>query len=292
MMDIVQGFFVLAYRNRLLYFYVDKIVKRGRGREVRIPSDAILTISVKSDQKVICLQGIGAGLSCIVTESLKTREVSFMSLKMVKDEPKPLESEFSQRSAMLSAKAAGELQLTDRDEPGLQRADKPTRLDDEVDDAEDDASKKKLMLIGLSIKDTSATDSSPLLKFESTASRDQSERSDGSKWYHVGLLLRENGRVEVYADFILVDEIVPERDNLTVVDLEAGDGAFFLKVLKPEQPVEVREGMPEAEVSKLEFEYYRVKKTWRNRIGVGTLTRDKKLKRIDQVLHRRVASYF
>ena len=88
------------------------------------------------------------------------------------------------------------------------------------------------------------------------------------------MLLRENGRVEIYADFILVDTIEPE--DMMTVDIGVGQTNFFLKVLSKGQVID-----EDTDPSTLKFEYHRVKKHWKNRIGRGTLTADNKMTYIE-----------
>ena len=93
MMNIISGFFVLGYRNKLLYFFIDKYLadSSNAGKAIQIESAQIRSITVKSDKKIICLQEIGAGQSGIVVEDLITREAGFMSIKMIKDESKKMD---------------------------------------------------------------------------------------------------------------------------------------------------------------------------------------------------------
>ena len=82
-------------------------------------------------------------------------------------------------------------------------------------------------MIGLGIKDEEKKlKKSKLLKFRSTASYDE----DTDKWYFLGIVLRENGRVEVYADFILVDHFYDP--NQQCVDIEIGNTNIYLKIVK------------------------------------------------------------
>ena len=80
---------------------------------------------------------------------------------------------------------------------------------------------------GLSLKDTAQhLEKSPLLKFRSAASQD----SVTGKWYFVGIALRENGRVEIYSDFIYVDQF--HDPNMQCVDIETGSFNFYFKMVK------------------------------------------------------------
>ena len=66
-------------------------------------------------------------------------------------------------------------------------------------------------------------DKSPLLKFRSVAKVDPVTK----KHWQVGLVLRENGRFEVYADFILVSMHLESKCQC--VDIETDFNQFFLK---------------------------------------------------------------
>ena len=64
---------------------------------------------------------------------------------------------------------------------------------------------------------------SKLLKFRSVVKTDPLTK----KHYHVGLVLRENGRFEVYSDFMLVSEHY--KPEFQCVDIETDFNQFFLK---------------------------------------------------------------
>ena len=90
-----------------------------------------------------------------------------------------------------------------------------------------------MYLIGLSIKDSDdKLEKSPLLKFRSSATLDPIT----GKWYHLGLLLRENGRVEIYADFVRVS--IYDDHKLQCVDIEMGNNEFYLKVVKDSHKID------------------------------------------------------
>ena len=289
-MDIVNGFFVLGYRNKLLYFFIDNFLRSpgNEGRPVQIDGHKIRSITVKTEKKIICMNKIGGSSSCVVVEDLVTREASFMSLKMVTEDKKNEESKIKEPSSKHTSNL-GEILEEDsekenkKDDKSLKRKSVilPTNLIPSKEETEEEQEEwtenQRMILIGLSIKDRDNSDNSPLLKYHSTASLETDELSKKQKWYHVGMLLRENGRVEIYSDFILVDTIEP--DKLQVVDIEVGDNNFFLKCLK--KTTVVNENMTAKELDDPDlYQFYRVKKKWRNRVGFGTLVEDKKLERI------------
>lgn len=85
---------MLGYRNKLLYFFIQKYIDDplNEGEAIFIDASQIRSINVKSDKKIICLQEIGAGNFGIVVEDLVSREASFMSLKMISETKKQEET--------------------------------------------------------------------------------------------------------------------------------------------------------------------------------------------------------
>ena len=67
---------------------------------------------------------------------------------------------------------------------------------------------------------------SPLLKYRSITKHDVKT----NKYYQVGLVLRENGKFEVYSDFMLVSERLAPCSQC--VDIETDFNQFFLKFVK------------------------------------------------------------
>ena len=68
-----------------------------------------------------------------------------------------------------------------------------------------------------------ATDISPLRKYRYVIKKSE----ENGKLYHVGLVLRENGRVEIYSDFMKVSEYYNALSPC--VDIETTTTNFFLK---------------------------------------------------------------
>ena len=87
----------------------------------------------------------------------------------------------------------------------------------------------KFVQLGL-VANSSIMSPSPLLKFRTTTKTNPKT----NKRYQVGLAVRENGRLEVYTDFILVNEFMnPMRQ---CVDIESGADKFYMKfVLKSDE---------------------------------------------------------
>jgi hypothetical protein len=50
------------------------------------------------------------------------------------------------------------------------------------------------------------------------------------KLYNISLVLRENGRVETYSDFMLTDETTEEESQ--IIDIETDFEYFYIKSLK------------------------------------------------------------
>mmetsp|Transcript_8564 Transcript_8564/g.10593 ORF Transcript_8564/g.10593 Transcript_8564/m.10593 type:complete len:143 (+) Transcript_8564:1746-2174(+) len=120
---------------------------------------------------------------------------------------------------------------------------------------------KKLKLIGLGMNnfDTSL-EKSPMLKFRSSANFDP----EAGMWYFVAVVLRENGRLEFYSDFIYTDHLHdPAKQH---VDIEVGAKNFYFKLVKNAQQIDQIKSYDD-----LKFAYSRVRQTWKNRIGPSTI---------------------
>lgn len=59
MMDFVDGFIIMAYRNLIIYFEVTEYLDKQEQKEVRIDESSVFTVEVKQDKRIICLQEIG-----------------------------------------------------------------------------------------------------------------------------------------------------------------------------------------------------------------------------------------
>lgn len=111
-------------------------------------------------------------------------------------------------------------------------------------------------------------------------------------WYWVGMLLRMDGTVEFYSDFIYTD-IYKEKDNICV-DIEIGAQDFFFKNLNIEENKKPLAETLENDVSTSErakefkYNYSRVATSWKNRIGPSTIKRAKKseVSTFEQVVDR------
>ena len=91
----------------------------------------------------------------------------------------------------------------------------------------EDESKNRLKFIQLGIlANQSSMMQSPLTKFRSISKINDKT----NKRYHVGIVLRENGRFEVYSDFILVNEYY--NHQLQCIDISTDFNSFFLKFVE------------------------------------------------------------
>ena len=75
------------------------------------------------------------------------------------------------------------------------------------------------------------TDKSPLVKYRSVAKIDPKTKQS----YQVGIVVRENGRFEVYSDFMLVNEYI--NPKLQCVDVETDFNQFVLKFVEDSHKV-------------------------------------------------------
>lgn len=91
-------------------------------------------------------------------------------------------------------------------------------------------SRKKVTLCGLSINEDNITgieeNKTEIVKFCEAAIHDETT----DKLIQISLLLRLDGRIEVYVDFIFRSTIYyPE---LQCIDIEAGNRSFYFKMIK------------------------------------------------------------
>ena len=100
---------------------------------------------------------------------------------------------------------------------------------------------------------------SPLLKIRDVSKIDPKT----GKKYHVSIVVRENGRFEVYSDFMLVNEFT--NPAYQCVDVETDFSQFMLRFVKNSHTV-----TQETPKEDLKFEIRRVRHFWRNRISYST----------------------
>ena len=90
--------------------------------------------------------------------------------------------------------------------------------------------KMKLVQLGVVITKSDYLTNSPLLKFRSVAKTEIDPITKKKFRYQVAIAVRQNGRIEVYSDFMLVDEYYdPEHQ---CVDVDTSFNRFFLKMVK------------------------------------------------------------
>ena len=97
----------------------------------------------------------------------------------------------------------------------------------ELPEGNNEGEQKTLNFIQLGIHvNATLTKASPLIKYRSVAKLDYST----GKNYQISLVLRENGRFEVYSDFMLVNEYL--NPMLQCVDIETDFDQFVFKFVK------------------------------------------------------------
>ena len=122
---------------------------------------------------------------------------------------------------------------------------------------------------------------SPLLKIREVSKTDPKT----GKKYHVSIVVRENGRFEVYSDFMLVNEYT--NPAYQCVDVETDFSQFMLRFVKNSHIV-----TDETLKDELEFEIRRVRHFWRNRISFSTskvVPDDRKWR---SVVQKRICGHF
>ena len=122
---------------------------------------------------------------------------------------------------------------------------------------------------------------SPLLKYRSISKKDPTTQKN----FQVGIVLRENGRFEVYADFMLVAEHIDLKRQC--VDIDTDFNQFYFKFVINSHVVEEGD-----DVSKLEYEVRQARHFWRNRISFNTTKIKSDPKCWDIILHKRISAYF
>ena len=105
-------------------------------------------------------------------------------------------------------------------------------------------------------------------------------------WYFVCVILRIDGKLEFYSDFIYTDTYYDATNKC--VDIESGDEHFYFKFKKVEESAE-----DPAEDPKQKFNYSRARMNWKNRLGTTTIKALKanKFESWDSVIHRRFSNY-
>ena len=137
----------------------------------------------------------------------------------------------------------------------------------------------KFVQLGILVNNTNLA-ISPLVKYRSVTKTDE----ETGKKYNVSIVVRENGRFEVYSDFMLVDEYYDVHRQC--VDVETDFHQFMLKFVTNSDMVS-----QSTELEDLEFEIRRVRHFWRNRISFSTSKTLKDVEKWDSVVQKRIANY-
>ena len=138
--------------------------------------------------------------------------------------------------------------------------------------------KMKLVQLGVMVSKTTMTNS-PLVKYRSVAKTDPYT----GKGYQVGLVLRQNGRVEFYSDFMLTNEHY--TPDLQCVDIETDFQKFYLKFAKD------CDTLVGKRFDQMEYEVSTVNHVWRNRMGYTTSKKAKDPTKWNYVLHKRISNF-
>ena len=121
---------------------------------------------------------------------------------------------------------------------------------------------------------------SPLLKFRSVTKIN----SETNQKFTVSLVLRENGRFEVYSDYTLVSEYY--NPMLQCVDIKTDLHQFYLKFIK------VDSQKLDQSLDDLEIQIRKVRHFWRNKISFSTSKLVKNPQKWSTIIHRKIAPYF
>ena len=122
---------------------------------------------------------------------------------------------------------------------------------------------------------------SPLLKYRGV-SRIDPKTGEG---YNIAIVVRQNGRWEVYSDFMLVYDWYDIA--MQCVDIETDFNQFYLKFVERSHLIQSK-----VPIESLKFNVRQVRHFWRNRICFDT-TKHKKNPRVwNVILHKRIAYHF
>ena len=165
------------------------------------------------------------------------------------------------------------------------KIDYTDRLDPET--GEEVGRRMILSQLGVMVTKTKLS-ASPLWKYRSVSRVDVRT----NKSYHVGIVVRQNGRWEVYSDFMLVYDW--QDPNVQCVDVETDFNQFYLKFVTNSLEVIQNEtsGIEKADENIVQFEVRQVRHYWRNRICFDTTKLKKKSYTWGIILHKRISWYF
>ena len=145
---------------------------------------------------------------------------------------------------------------------------------------------RKINLVQLGVMITKTNMSvSPLIKYRSVAKYDENLK----KHYQISIVIRQNGRLEVYSDFILVNEYI--NPFLQCVDVDTNFNEFYFKFVKDSHTVKPTDDV-NSEAFQERFEYRMVRHIWRNKISFNTSKLKKNRSCWGTVLHKRISGFF
>ena len=104
MIDYLEGYILLAYRNHIVYLDVSKHVEESgqpdssKVTEVKLEDSNLAFVDMDKSYKIVALQHMGLGeMTSLVLEHLKTRQIKFLRV----DQPKAIDGTPSQKELRL-----------------------------------------------------------------------------------------------------------------------------------------------------------------------------------------------
>ena len=104
MIDYLEGYVLLAYRNHIVYLDVSKHVEESgqpdssKVTEVKLEDSNLAFVDMDKSYKIVALQHMGLGeMTSLVLEHLKTRQIKFLRV----DQPKAIDGTPSQKELRL-----------------------------------------------------------------------------------------------------------------------------------------------------------------------------------------------
>ena len=169
---------------------------------------------------------------------------------------------------------------------------------EENEDLKDQEYSCRLKLVQLGVMPTkSSKDASPLIKHRSVAKKDPKT----GKLYTLGIIVREDGRFEVYSNFTLVYEYYNEKEQC--IDVDTDFNKFYLKFVensdliteKSKIPSKADTGFPEEdeeEAEPIKFILRKAAHEWRNRISMSTSKLAQSVNVWNHIIDKRVSSFY
>lgn len=147
-------------------------------------------------------------------------------------------------------------------------------------ESDNNKNRLKFVQLGILVNHSSMTPS-PLIKYRTISKMSGSS----GKRYQIGVVLRENGRFEIYSDFILVNQYY--NHELQCVDISTDFDQFYFKFVEDSHLVTHRGVDPKS----LKFQARVVPHFWRNRIGFSTSSAVA-MGEWRTATHKRIGAYF